>query len=77
MDNRKILASKLETNQDSVAEYLFDDVQRKISADAVLKSILQAGTTDAAAGNTQGQPALTSAATGKLRNDDNGITTGR
>lgn len=45
MEGRKVLASKLETNQDSVAEYLFDDVQRKISADVMLKRILQTGAT--------------------------------
>lgn len=37
LESRRVLVSKLQTNQDTIAEYLFDDVQRGISADRELK----------------------------------------
>ena len=37
-ENRKLLAGKLENEQDQIAEYLFDDIADKASKDKVLRS---------------------------------------
>ncbi len=40
-ENRKLLAQKIETGKDQVAEYLFEDVRQKINNDAVLVRYLK------------------------------------
>lgn len=38
-ENRKLLAVKLENEQDQTAEYLFDDISEKVSRDKVIKEL--------------------------------------
>ncbi|MBL7913942.1 MAG: HAMP domain-containing histidine kinase [Bacteroidia bacterium] len=40
-ENRKLLAGKLENEQDQIAEYLFDDIADKASKDKVLRSFFE------------------------------------
>jgi len=47
LETRRLLATRLEANQDNVAEYLFDDVEQKISADPALKVFFATGNQDA------------------------------
>ena len=49
-ENRKVLAAKLENEQDQVAEYLFDDLAAAISGDAVINRFFSLPFEDALAG---------------------------
>ncbi len=42
-ENQKLFAQRLDARQDELAEYLFDEVQQKISADTVICQMLTAG----------------------------------
>ena len=47
LESRRLLATRLEANQDNIAEYLFDDVEQKISADPALKIFFASGNQEA------------------------------
>jgi two-component system nitrogen regulation sensor histidine kinase NtrY len=47
LESRRLLATRLEANQDNIAEYLFDDVEQKISADPALKVFFASGNQEA------------------------------